>query len=49
MCEISADGSRFVTVEPGEDVYSASNANEVDSVENCMPQWLHPSEHGSRR
>jgi hypothetical protein len=33
--------SAVVSVEPDGDEYRASSANEVGSVPNCKPQWLH--------
>jgi hypothetical protein len=43
----NGSSSSLVTVEPDGDEYRASSANEVGSVPNCAPQWLHPAVRGS--
>ena len=45
----NGSSSSLVTVGPDGDEYRASSANEVGSVPNCTPQWLHPPERTSRR
>jgi hypothetical protein len=46
---ISGAKSSVVTAEQAGDAFSASNPNEVGSVPNCAPQWLHPPGRKSRR
>jgi hypothetical protein len=46
---INGSKSSFVGAKPDGDECRASNANDVASVPNCAPQWLHPPVHGSRR